>query len=236
MGACFTCEIFDGKLNSSELRKRYDARIKDLLYEHGADAYNGTLTTTEGLRIEDKTFDSRMAAEEYVADNTQKWQEALAVKFKDTRDEVAKEPTYNGKPGGFPLCIGPHVLRSVANIWSRDQAESTFLAADQLPAAQQVKALALYSDWRTKNKAFDVLRESIAQICRRLQDPSAPMPQAADFKELQKAVKERYKVHAAEKKAAEKLVAFDRKHAAKLYAIKQVDHGEQWLVGGWAAE
>jgi hypothetical protein len=236
MGSHFEQEIFDGKLTSSELRKRYDARIKDLLYEHGADAYNGTLTTTSGLRVEEKTFDSVEAAEEYVQANTNKWGEALAVKFKDIRTEVAKEPTYNGKKNSFPIGVNTRMLRSVASIWDDAKRQNVLLAADQLVVSQKAKAIALYSDWHTKNRAFDALRNSIAKICQRLQDSSAPLPQSAEFKELQKAIKQRARAHAAEKKAAEKLIAFDLKQAAKIYATKSVDHGVQWLVGGWAAE
>lgn len=236
MGSHFACELFDGKLTQFELRKRYDARIDELLHEYGADAYNGTLTTTSGLKIEEKTFGNRPAAEEYVANNTQKWADALAVKFNDVRTEAAKQPTYNGKTGSWPLTVGAHTLRTVNSVWDDARRANVLLAADQLAASQKATAVALYSDWQAKNKAFDALRNSIANICQRLQDSSAPMPQAADFKELQKAIKQRYKALAVEKKAAEKLVAFDRKHADKLYATKQVDHGVLWLVGGWAAE
>lgn len=236
MGAHFACELFDGKLTTSELRRQYEARLGELTYEHGHDAYNGTLATTSGLVIDDKTFDSRGDAEEYVANNTQKWQAARAVKFKDIRTEVAKEPTYNGKKASWPLAVNTRTLRSVASIWNDARRENVFLAADQLVASQKAKAIALYSDWHTKNRAFDALRNAIAGICRRLQDVSAPAPQPADFKELQKAIKQRARAHAAEKKAAEKLVAFDLKQSAKIYATKQIDHGAQWLVGGWAAE
>lgn len=236
MGACFTCEPFDGKLNTTELRRQYEARLIELTYEHGHGAYNGTLATTSGLVIDDKTFDSRGDAEEYVANNTQKWEAARAVKFKDVRTAVAKEPTYNGKKASWPLCVNTRTLRSVASIWDDTRRENILIAADQLVAAQKAKALAFYSDWHTKNRAFDVLRTAIAKICQRLQDASAPIPQPADFKELQKAIKQRARAHAAEKKAAEKLVSFDLKQSAKIYATKSVDHGTQWLIGGWAAE
>lgn len=236
MGSCFTCELFDGKLNSSELRRQYEARLVELTYEYGHDAYNGTLATTSGLVIDDKTFDSRQAAEEYVMNNTQKWEAARAVKVKDIRTEIVKSPTYNGKKASFPLAINTTNLRSVASIWDDTRRENVFIAADQLVESQKAKAIALYNDWHTKNRAFDALRNAIAKICQRLQDSSAPAPQPSDFKELQKAIKQRARAHAAEKKAAEKLVAFDLKQAAKIYATKQVDHGVQWLVGGWAAE
>lgn len=236
MGSCFTTELFDGKLNETELRRQYEVRLGELTYEHGHDAYNGTLATTNGLVIDTKTFDSRQAAEEYVMNNTQKWEAARAVKVKDIRTEIVKAPTFDGKTRQHTVCtsVGERTLQTVTTVW-RDN--SSFpVAADQLVASKKATAIALYSDYETKLRAFNTLRNSVNQILTQWQVVTAEPPTTAELRELHKAIKQRAKAHSVMQKAAAKLVAFDTKHGAKLLITKQVDHGVQWLVGGWAAE
>lgn len=236
MGACFVTEHFDGKINEAELRRQYHRRLIELTDTYGNDAYNGTLTTTEGLRVEERTFDSRDAAEEYVQGHTNKWAEALAVRFKDIQTEIAKAPTFNGKDGNNSIfgAVNDHALRTVTNVWQNGA--SVPVAADQLTASQKATAIALYSDYDAKARAFNVLQKAVREMLGRMEPASSEPPTAAQLRELQKAIKQRLKAHAVAKKAADKLVAFDIKYAPKLYATKQVDHGLQWLVGGWAAE
>lgn len=236
MGACFVTELFDGKINEAELRRQYHRRLIELTDTYGSGAYNGTLTTTDGLKVEEQIFDSRQAAEEYVSANTNKWCEALAVKFKDVRSETAKEPTFDGKPARETVftAVGDRALRVVTTVW-RDKLVVP-CAADQLTTSQKATAVALYSDYDTKAKAYNVLCRSIGTMIAKLQDVQAAPPTTAELRELQKAIKQRGKARAVRNKAADKMVAFDIKHSAKLYATKQVDHGLQWLVGGWAAE
>lgn len=236
MGAHFTCEIFDGKLTTSELRRQYEQRLEELTYEHGHDAYNGTLTTTSGLCVEEKVFDSRPAAEEYVADKTNKWGEALAVKFREVVTEISKKPTYNGKDLSHNIVVhvGEHRLWTVASFYENGCRYGA--AADELTTAQKVTAVALYSDYENKTKALDVLQRAIRTVLGHMEPVSSAPPAAAVMRELHKSIKQRLKAHAAVQKAAAKLVAFDARHTPKIYATKQVDHGVQWLVGGWAAE
>lgn len=236
MGSHFEYELFEGKLTASELRRQYEQRISDLTDEYGTDPYNGTLATTSGLAIQEKLFETRAEAEEYVAKNTSKRGEALAVKFKDIRNEAVKTPTYNGKQNSLPLGVGSTTVRSVANIWDANNLSCSIVAADQLTDAHKAKALALYTDWQTKDQAFTKLSNAIRDICNRLQSVGAAPPTTAEFKELQKAIKQRAKAHAAAQKAAAKFTAFDIKQAAKLYKTEKVDKGVYWFVGGWAAE
>lgn len=236
MGACFVTETFDGKLNQVELRRQYSRRLEELSYTYGADAYNGTLTTTDGLKVEERVFDSREAADEYVSANTNKWAEALAVRYKDVRTETAKEPTFDGKPARETVftAVGDRALRVVTTVWRNNL--TVPCAADQLTTSQKATAIALFSDYDTKAKAYNVLCRAIGTMIAKLQDVQAAPPTTAELRELQKAIKQRSKARAVRNKAADKMVAFDIKHSAKLYATKQVDHGLQWLVGGWAAE
>lgn len=236
MGARFVTELFDGNLNRSELRRQYDARLSELTSTYGDNAYNGTLTTTSGFQIEDRVFDTRAAAEEYVAAHTDKWEAALAVRFKDIRTEVAKAPTFNGKNGNHSIfaAIDGHVLRTVTSVWQNGA--SVPIAADGLTAAQKATAIALYSDFETKTRAAKVLQQAVSDMLGRMTPAFSEPPNAAQLRELQKAIKQRLKASSVAKKAADKLVAFDIKHTPKIYATEQVDHGVQWLVGGWASE
>lgn len=236
MGSCFVTETFDGKLNKTELGRHYTRRLEELTYTYGNDAYNGTLTTTDGLKVEERVFDSRQAAEDYISANTNKWCEALAVQFKDIRTETAKEPTFDGKPARETVftAVGDRTLRVVTTVW-RDKLIAP-CAADQLTTSQKATAVALFSDYDTKAKAYNALCRAIGTMIAKLQDAQADPPTTAELRELQKAIKQRGKARAVRNKAADKLVAFDIKHSAKLYATKQVNHGLQWLVGGWAAE
>lgn len=237
MGAVLHCETFDGKLTTDQVRKQYLAHRENMMYEHGTDPYNGTWSTLEDhIVIHNEVLDSYNTAQEFIDQRAEKRGSALAIRYKDVRTEVAKEPTYNGKPSGFGLAINTKTIRSVNSVWDAASRETRFVAADQLTVAHKAKALTLYTDWHTKNRAFDQLRNAVNRICQRLQDVSAPAPGPADFKELQQAIKQRARAHAAEKKAAEKFLAFDIKQAAKIYATKQVDHGAQWLVGGLCAQ
>lgn len=236
MGAHFTCETFDENLDSTELRRRYKQRVDELTHEYGTDPYNGTLATTNGLIVEEKTFDSRHEAEEYVQANTEKWQAARAVRYKDMRTETVKEPTFNEKPRsqlGY-VAAQPRTLRTVAFHYPGGGARVT-VAADQLTAAQKATALALFNDYDAKASAFNAARRTAADMIAKLQVLTEKPPTAAWLGELQRTIKQRAKAHAAATKAANKLTAFDEKHAAKLYVTKQVDHGVKWLVGGWAA-
>lgn len=236
MGACFVTELFDGNLSKSELRRQYEARLSELTAAYGTDAYNGTLTTTSGCEIEDRLFDSRAAAEEYVANRTQKWEAAVAVRFKDIRTEVAKAPTFNGKDGNHAIfaAVDGHALRTVTRVWQNGT--SVPIAADGLTTSQKAAAIALYNDYETKARAAKALQQAVSDMLGRMTPAFSEPPTAAQLRELQKAAKQRLKASNVAKKASDKLIAFDNKHTPKIYATKQVDHGTLWLVGGWAAE
>jgi len=237
MGACFTSTKFEGNLTSTELRRQYDAYITDLLHEHGTDAYNGTLTTTSGLIIEDKIFDTEKAAYDHVINNTQKWQEARAVKFRDIQTEPDKQPTYNGQPlrFGIGLLAGGVTLRSVTGVFV-DSARQ-LIPADQLPAAHKAKAVALYADYDEKYAAYGSVRQQIDQlVTEKIQNVKAELPTTSDYSELKRLLKQRKRAYVALQKACTKMQEFDITQSAKIYSTKQVDHGTKWFVGGWAAE
>lgn len=82
----FTIPVAKVKTVAS-LRKWYDQAREDALWEDGHNPYNGTISTTNGILIEDKRiFKGRHGsgnlqdAVEYCLEHTRKWDEVRAVK------------------------------------------------------------------------------------------------------------------------------------------------------------
>jgi len=65
------------------IREWYKNEVQSCLYECGHDPYNGTLSTTRGIKFCSQTFTDEGAAWDYLLENTEKWSNALAVKFGD---------------------------------------------------------------------------------------------------------------------------------------------------------
>jgi len=63
--------------------------IEELYYQYGHDAYNGTFTTCSRLKIgslpDDVDATDANAVYEYLWDNTEKWENALAVIVKEEK-------------------------------------------------------------------------------------------------------------------------------------------------------
>jgi hypothetical protein len=81
MGAYELTMVLNGELTQDQVEKAYYERKQDDEYWHGCDPYNGTFTTMNGIKFRQRTFDSERDATEYILDNTEKWGDALAVKF-----------------------------------------------------------------------------------------------------------------------------------------------------------
>jgi hypothetical protein len=253
MGACFNDHTFDGKLTIAELTKAYNAYVEELRDEYGTDPYNGTLSTLSGVTVrEDKTFESYNEASEYVANNTQKWENALAVRYKDTGTEFTKKPTFNGSTDDsrhIRVVLGVDceleelrasheckaIVRLLAPLNPNAPPSAPAAVADQLTASQKDKLLKLYNEWAARRQTFNQLSADLCVICERLKIAHQE-PKADDFSQLKKLHTRRKKAWAALKKAAIKLRDADLKLGARLYKSQHVDHGTRWLVGGWCAE
>jgi hypothetical protein len=81
MGAEY-CTFYPRGETPEEIRKEFYAKQEELCEEQGRDAYAGHLGICPGLDIEDKVFNSEQEAEEYLEDNCIKWENALAVSYK----------------------------------------------------------------------------------------------------------------------------------------------------------
>jgi hypothetical protein len=98
MGAHFHTEVFDGKLTPKQLEKAYNDRVENLRDEYGSNAYNGTFSTLHGIKVDARVFETQREADDYLDGVCEKWGNAVAVKYKDRREEKTKEPTFEGKP------------------------------------------------------------------------------------------------------------------------------------------
>lgn len=83
MGACFDEMILDGKLSMSEVKKRFEDHQSACAEESG-NSYSGRLNMCDGLIFADKEFDSSTEADAYLQKTCQKWEEAVAVKHKES--------------------------------------------------------------------------------------------------------------------------------------------------------
>lgn len=67
--------------SQQQLQERYRAYQKSEAAEYGNQAYSGTMATCNGLRIEYDRLMSRSDAQQYIEENTCKWEACLAVRI-----------------------------------------------------------------------------------------------------------------------------------------------------------
>lgn len=81
MGAQFDSVNFPA-CSTDELKTKFKHHCEELIYERGNDAYAGHMGKS-GLQITNMAFKDENEANNWVADNTQKWENAKAVKVGD---------------------------------------------------------------------------------------------------------------------------------------------------------
>jgi hypothetical protein len=82
MGACYDSIIIEAS-SIAELKKKFRETQDSLLYEYGHNGYSGTLGECNGLKVVNKTFTERREADDWIADNAEKWEEALAIEIEE---------------------------------------------------------------------------------------------------------------------------------------------------------
>jgi hypothetical protein len=235
MGANFEYEIFDGNLTENELSKKFDEFKADQEYEHGHGSYNGTLATTNGLKVNNTVFENESAASKYVMDNAEKWHEALAVRFKVVETVVKKEPTFGGKSFNQTQSVTDQFEHnSLAMRFVFNGSKNVAVIADQCSAAQKGRLEKVWNDYIESHRSVHALQEQFRGLVRKIDDVNAEVfPE--DFKGL-KSVRPKYlKALALMDKKRAKLVDLDKKIGAKLYKSEMKDNGVKWMVGGWCA-
>jgi hypothetical protein len=80
MGACFQAYSVDGKKTAQELKVDFQRVQEQDRYENGH-SYSGGFGQCSGLNVTNNVFPDRNAADEWLGDNTKKWDAAKAVRF-----------------------------------------------------------------------------------------------------------------------------------------------------------
>lgn len=230
MGSCFNTISFPGDIVPAELRRKFEAHCSEAMHEHGHSAYNGTLSTTSGLQIDNKTFDTKREAEDYVSNNTNKWGSSLAVRYKVIEEIIKKEPTFEGKTRNESLSYSNV---TVAEFWK--DGGSIFVPADQLSDEEKKKVIEARSAVKQAEKLLSSLQNAIRVFANRLHRIEEDFTDE-DFKNLKKTRKELKKATSDHSKAAEKFRSLDARLGKKILKVETRENGTAWLVGGWAAE
>jgi len=231
MGACFNSVQFDGNLTEDQLRKQFSSFKNDQEYEHGHDAYNGTLATTTGLKVCNTIFQNEREADDYIEKNTNKWENALAARFKVVKVIIKKEPTFKGKKHSESnSAIFGHDTLCVRQISYGDP-----VLADQLSEPQTERVKKLLNAYSDASKSENSLKKAYHSLIHKLNDLDSEFS-SEDFKSLKKIRVEFKKALALSKKCLEKFLEIDGKIGARLYKKENKEDGIQWLIGGWCAE
>lgn len=88
MGATNVSFTMAGDSNTKEVRERFDEIREECLYEYGHDPYNGTFSTIRDIKFSSETFDDIEKAEDYCLEKAEKWEYAIACKYKDKNGKL----------------------------------------------------------------------------------------------------------------------------------------------------
>jgi hypothetical protein len=246
MGSHFHTANFDGKLTTREVVTAYNNLVAEERYEHGSGAYSGTFATLSGIKVLDQTFDSEQAAYDYIADNTEKRGNALAVRFKKSQTVPVKSPTFGGKKLSSsaygPDLVNPVSLQDFLRRFSPSPNAKCVAAdgdkvviADQLTGKQKESFKKLLDPCMEVNRQHAEAASNLAQTIKKLSDLKQDFT-SEEFSLLKKARKDTKTLLLKKEKLVKALTELDGKLGDKLYASKQEDLGEEWIVGGWVAE
>jgi hypothetical protein len=231
MGSCFCDKEFDGNLTRDQLARAFKEFKDEEEYEHGHDAYNGTLSTTSGLEIRDQVFEDVNAASEYIEKNTEKWGSALAVRFKAKETVFKKQPTFGGRKSAESLLLD-YQTKCIREYWDGKRIVSP---ADQCTASQKTRLMKLWDAFKVENDKMDSLRDEFCKLIQKFGDiEQDPTPE--DYKRLRSIRPEIRKAKTKKAKKAKNFIELDKKLAPRICVREQKNLGVRWLVGGWCAE
>lgn len=169
MGVDARVAVLDGKLTEREVRLRFSAMVEDDARETGTGPYAGNWTTVGTLvfasELDEGTFASRAAAEEFALGHSTRWENCIAARFRGTVTRTLRRPTFAGLPietadivAKIPMVDGRVAEGPREYAASRD----VQVPADQLSEADQaaVRAAAEAGD----EAALAALRERLLPI------------------------------------------------------------------------
>ena len=97
MGAAFQSRVFPGDLKKEAVRSEFEDLQERDRYDNGH-SYSGGFGMARGLQFRSETFPTVDDAEEWLAENAQKWEAALAVRAREVREKLWGEtpnPNFN---------------------------------------------------------------------------------------------------------------------------------------------
>jgi hypothetical protein len=219
MGGHMVDVTFSGSLTRTDLKKVYGSYLEDLIAEHGRHSHNGTLSTCDGLVIEDKLFDTVDEARTYIDETADKRGPAIAVKSRNIL-HVRDPFTFNGKPG-FQTA-SPRKVES-GRVVVADQLTPSE-GADLTQAVQEVDAL---------NRQAAQSHTALHGYIDTLRQPGS-LPEG--FFEKLAPVREQYVTVAVQLTAARKRLEDMEDTLRDKYCPERVtDPDPVWVVGGIAA-
>jgi hypothetical protein len=99
MGANFQDYTLPGNKTIADVQQWFKQEQERCRDEYGSDPYNGTFSTVRGISFPNlSVFATVRAAQEWLADNTDKWECAKAVKVRNVVTKPKIRPTFDGKP------------------------------------------------------------------------------------------------------------------------------------------
>ena len=107
--------------------------------------------------------------------------------------------------------------------------------ADQLTEKQKESLKKLLDPCIEVSRLHSEAAGTLAQTIKKLSDLKQDFT-SEEFSLLKKARKDTKTLLLKKEKLIQKLTELDSKLGEKLYASKQEDLGEEWIVGGWVAE
>ena len=113
MGACFDC-VSIAPCSTEELKSKFKDLQEDYCNDHGADTYAGHIGIAPGMTISSKAFKSSDLAQDWLSQNSEKGEPALAVKVGDFTNVFPKTETEKKLAATFAE------LQGTINNWDTD--------------------------------------------------------------------------------------------------------------------
>jgi hypothetical protein len=234
MGASFQTEIVDGNKTPEQLKKFYEKMCGDAESAHGNE-YSGDWNMCRGIRIFTEVFPDEKSAEEYLNGKCEKWESALAVRFKASLTSTVKQPTYDGKKinesgmhafenydlNGFKLAAVDYM-----------RGEGKIVLADQLTDAQKEKAKRLINAYSAAKR---VANDSCAEFHALTGALNDLRKDFKDYNALRMARNKSILSVKAAENAKAALMAYNAERAPKLYEEQTTSDGEKWMIGAVCA-
>lgn len=243
MGACFNYKIVDlpDDPTTKDVERMWGAIVSDCLHMHGNDGYNGTFSTCSGVSYPRKHFNSHADAYSWLTDNTSKWGNAAVVSFNRVETVRTQEPTFEGKTkqehGGGRYMYDHEIgqIKTLLHVGFKEQGTLKRIKCDQLTELQDEALYKLFKQFADARDEHNLLAREWKTLIKNADDylNNLEFSDWARLKQLRKALP---KARSKYTKLHEKLVKKDDTYSRKLIKTKQVDHGKQWLLGGWCAE